>query len=50
MDLQGSRRTNRGEAVLRALQGFALILAVAWAVAGNGEGTQGIELAGLALH
>lgn len=50
MELRGSSRGNRGEAVLRALLGFALILAVAWAVAGEGDGTRGIELAGLALH
>lgn len=50
MELGESSRGNRGETVLRALLGFALILAVAWAVAGEGDGAQGIELAVLALH
>ena len=38
-------RTARGEAIVRSLLAFALILAVAWALAGGGDPSQAFDLA-----
>ncbi len=41
-------RNARGEAIVRSLLAFALILAVAWALAGGGDPSQGFDLAVIA--
>ena len=41
-------RTVRGEAIVRSLLAFALVLAVAWALAGGGDPSQGFDLAAIA--
>ena len=41
-------RSARGEAVARSLLAFALILAVAWALAGGGDPSQAFDLATIA--
>jgi len=40
-------RSARGEAIARSLLAFALVLAVAWALAGGGDPSQGFDLAAI---
>ena len=41
-------RAARGETIVRSLLAFALVLAVAWALAGGGDPSQGFDLAAIA--
>ena len=48
MSTPNPARTARGEAIARSLLAFALVIAVAWALAGGGDPSQGFDLAVIA--